>query len=160
MLSKVLQQAALTTALIAAMSLPAMADSLFSVEGAYARAVAPGQTNSAVFLQLTNNDNQSHALISVDSSVSNVTELHGHTMNNGMMMMRKVEKIDLPAGETVALQPGGLHIMLIGLKDNFKPDAEVQLTLHFDNDSEQQISAPIRPLQMEMMDHGAHQPAH
>ena len=45
------------------------------------------------------------------------------------MRMRQIEKIDLPAGQSVKLQPGGLHVMLIGLKQNLVPDENVPITL-------------------------------
>ena len=80
-----------------------------AVSDAYARAVPPGQSNSASFMTLVNNSGADHALVAAKSSVSKVTELHTHTMVEGMMQMRQVEKIDLPAGKTVTLEPGGLH---------------------------------------------------
>ena len=121
----------------------------------YVRAVPPGQQNSASFMQLTNNTAEDHALVAAESDVSEVVELHTHTMVNGMMRMRQVEKIDLPAGETVSLQPGGLHVMLIGLKQDLMPDSDVAITLIFDDGSKREITAPVRKLQMKMMKKGA-----
>lgn len=123
----------------------------------YVRAVPPGQPNSASFLGLKNNDAADHALVAAKSSVAEVVELHTHTMVDGMMRMRPVPKIDIPAGGEVKLQPGGLHVMLIGLTGELRPDEEVNLTLVFDDGSEKEIVAPIRKLQMHMKMHQHHQ---
>ncbi|MES9856182.1 MAG: copper chaperone PCu(A)C [Sedimenticola sp.] len=117
----------------------------------YARAVPPGQPNSASFMVLTNNSSMDHALVAAESSVSNVVELHTHINDNGMMRMRRVDKIDLPAGKMVMLQPGGLHIMMIGLKRQLKPEESIDLTLAFDDGSKKMLSVPVRKLQMRMM---------
>jgi copper(I)-binding protein len=131
----------------------AQAGPMFTVDEPYARAVPPGQPNSAAFMAITNHDDQDHALVSASSSVSEVTELHTHTMEDGMMKMRQIEKIELPAGETVKLQPGGLHVMLIGLHDGFAPDTKAEITLRFDTGEALNVSAPVKRLQMKMMGH-------
>jgi copper(I)-binding protein len=127
------------------------------IDGAYVRGVPPGQPNSAAFMKIVNKGSAGHALVSGSSPVAEVVELHTHTMEGGMMRMRQVDKIDLPAGETVSLQPGGLHVMLIGLKQKLVPGEEVELRLKFDDSSEVTLKAPVRKLQMKMkpMDHGA-----
>lgn len=64
-----------------------------TVSDAYARAVPPGQPNSASFMLLSNGSAAGHAVVAAQSSVSRVTELHTHTMSEGMMKMRQVEKL-------------------------------------------------------------------
>jgi copper(I)-binding protein len=107
-------------------------------------------------MKVNNNGASDHALVGGSSPAAEVVELHTHTMEDGMMRMRQVEKIDLPAGESVSLQPGGLHVMLIGLKQNLVPDESIPLTLRFEDGSEVTLQAPVRKLQMKMkpMDHG------
>lgn len=146
----------ITSLLTLALPLCAQAETPFAVEDAYARAVPPGQPNSAAFMHITNPSDQDRALVGAESSVSQVAELHNHIMEDGMMKMRKVDRIELPAGTTQSLQPGGYHIMLIGLNENFQPDGEVQLTLHFDQGEDMQINAPIRRLEMKMMNQDKH----
>lgn len=121
-----------------------------TVMGAFARAVAPGQTNSAVFLQLQNKDTQAHALVSASSAVAAAVELHNHVNEGGVMKMRKVEKIDLPAGETVALKPGSFHIMLIGLKQPLKVGETVDLSLSFEDSTSLKLSAPVQEVSAPM----------
>ncbi|MES9991978.1 MAG: copper chaperone PCu(A)C [Candidatus Thiodiazotropha sp.] len=128
------------------------------VDDPYVRAVPPGQPNSASFMVLHNKGDEGSALTAASSPAAEVVELHTHTMEDGMMRMRKVEKIDLPAGEAVSLQPGGLHVMLIGLKQQLAPDQNVPITLMFEDGSSVQVDAPVRKLQMKMKqgDHKGH----
>lgn len=122
----------------------------------YVRGVPPGQPNSAAFMQIANKGEGNRALVGGSSPAAEVVELHTHTMDGGMMRMRQVEKIDLPAGESVSLQPGGLHVMLIGLKQKLVPGEEIELTLSFEDGSQVTVMAPVRKLQMKMkpMKHG------
>jgi copper(I)-binding protein len=124
----------------------------------YVRGVPPGQPNSASFMVLKNTTEEPHALVSAESPAAKVVELHTHTMVDGMMRMRQVEKIDLPAGKQVSLEPGGLHVMLIGLKQKLVPGENVPVTLIFDDGSRKNLSAPIRKMKMHMksMDHSMH----
>ncbi|WP_298610746.1 copper chaperone PCu(A)C [uncultured Thiothrix sp.] len=122
----------------------------FTASAAYARAVAPGQPNSAVFLQLQNKDSKAHALVSATSDVAAAVELHNHVNEGGVMKMRKVEKIDLPAGQTVALKPGSFHIMLIGLKKTLKVSDTVELTLGFEDGTSLKLSAPVQDVSATM----------
>jgi copper(I)-binding protein len=132
-----------------ALAAESVADAIM-VDDPYVRAVPPGQPNSASFMVLHNMSKKGSALTGASSSVAEVVELHTHTLEEGMMRMRKVEKIDLPAGEVVKLQPGGLHVMLIGLKQKLVPDEKVSLTLTFEDGSSLRVDAPVRKLQMHM----------
>jgi copper(I)-binding protein len=124
------------------------------VNDPYVRAVPPGQPNSASFMVLHNMSEKGSALVAASSPAAEVVELHTHTMEEGMMRMRKVEKIDLPAGKVVKLEPGGLHVMLIGLKNQLVPDEKVPITLSFEDGSSLQLDVPIRKLQMQMKQSG------
>jgi copper(I)-binding protein len=126
------------------------------VDDPYVRAVPPGQPNSASFMVLHNMGKQGSALTGASSPAAEVVELHTHTMEEGMMRMRRVEKIELPAGEVVNLKPGGLHVMLIGLKQQLVPDQKVPITLTFEDGSSLQLDVPVRKLQMQMKQ-GGHQ---
>lgn len=142
--------------LIASSSISAQTAGDVTFGDPYVRGVPPGQPNSAAFMQITNKGEAGRALVGGSSPAAEVVELHTHTMDGGMMRMRQVDKIDLPAGETVSLEPGGLHVMLIGLKQKLVPDEDVELTLSFDDGSQVTLKAPVRKLQMKMkpMKHG------
>jgi copper(I)-binding protein len=150
----------LAAAVVCGLGAPlALAGDAISVKDPYARAVPPGQPNSAVFMQISNDGADDRALLSAASGVADVVELHTHLMEDGMMKMRRVDQIDLPAGETVTLAPGGLHVMLIGLKQQLQPGDDVPLTLTLDDGSELSLTAPVRDVmpmgQMHEM-HGGH----
>ncbi len=117
-----------------------------AVSGAYVRTVPPGQPNSAAFLALTNTAGEAHALVAAESDAAEVVELHSHTMEDGMMKMRRIERIDIPAASTRSLEPGGLHLMLIGLKRQLAPDQEIKLFLIFEDGSRAQVNAPVREI--------------
>lgn len=116
------------------------------IEHPYARAVAPGQTNSAAYMVLNNTGTKEEVLVGAESSVANKVELHTHRMEDGMMKMREIEKIVIPAGERVTLQPGGLHIMLIGLTHQLAPNEQVSLTLIYEDGERQVVTAPVHGL--------------
>ena len=153
---KTLLAAAVVCGLVAPL---ALAGDAVSITDPYARAVPPGQPNSAVFMQISNDGADDRALLSAASAVSEVVELHTHRMEDGMMKMRRVDQIDLPAGETVTLAPGGLHVMLIGLKQQLQPGDDVPLTLTLDDGSELSLTAPVRqvmPMGQTHEMHGGH----
>ena len=100
------------------------------------------QYNSAAFMTIRNEGNDS-AIVAARSPVSEVVELHTHREENGVMRMRQVEKIDLPAGETVMLKPGGLHVMLIDLKQALEAGSEISVTLVYADGSETALMMPV-----------------
>ena len=114
------------------------------VANPYVRAVPPGQPNSAAFMTLHNMGESAHAVVSASSPAARVVELHTHIHKDGMMMMRQIPRIELPAAAETELKPGGLHIMLIGLKQAMQPGAMVSLTLNFDDGSSKTVQAPVR----------------
>ncbi|MGB5834295.1 MAG: copper chaperone PCu(A)C [Thiohalocapsa sp.] len=122
------------------------ADGALDVVEPYARAVPPGQPNSAVFLQLQNGGDQDRALIGAESQAADVVELHTHLEEDGMIKMRQVARIDVPAGASISLEPGGLHVMLIGLKRQLQPGDDVAMTLKLDDGTELAVTAPVRKI--------------
>jgi copper(I)-binding protein len=120
------------------------------------RAVPSGQNQTGAYLTLHNTDKQNHALVKATSPMAQTTELHTVVDKGGMKMMRPVPMMDIPAGGATKLQPGGLHIMLIGLKQPLREGANVPITLGFEDGSSKEVLAPVRPIAMPggMMDHG------
>ncbi|MGC2047111.1 MAG: copper chaperone PCu(A)C [Gallionella sp.] len=97
------------------------------VEGAWSRATAPGQDAASVDLSITSK--QSARLLGVSSTASRTVEMHSMTHENGMMKMREVKEIKLPAGRRINLGESGYHLMLIGLKAPLKAGEKIPLTL-------------------------------
>lgn len=85
----------------------------------------------AVFVTIRNDGSEDDALVGVESEDAARAELHTHIHQNGRMMMRPVEQITIPAGGEAKLQPGGDHIMLMGLKSALVADYAHDLVLVF-----------------------------
>lgn len=97
------------------------------VDGAWARATAPGQDTAMVDLVITSQ--HAASLVGFSSPVCKTGEIHSMTHDNGMMTMREVQSVELPAGRHVGLGESGYHLMLIGLKAPLKEGEHVPLTL-------------------------------
>ncbi|GAB4346500.1 MAG: copper chaperone PCu(A)C [Gammaproteobacteria bacterium] len=124
------------------------------VHNPYVRAVPPSAPNSAAFMTLVNKGG-AHAVVRAESEISKVVELHTHVKEGGMMRMRQVEKIDIPAHARTVLKPGGLHVMFLGLKQALKEGDQVRFKLVFEDGSEATITAPVKRVMAGMkMQHG------
>jgi hypothetical protein len=97
------------------------------VKDPWARATAPGQKAGGVFMQLKSAGGG--ALVAAESPAANVVEIHEMAMEGNVMRMRAIPKLDLPAGQTVELKPGGYHVMLIDLKAPLKKGDMVPVKL-------------------------------
>ncbi len=114
------------------------------VSDAYVRAIPPVVKTTAAFMQLQNHDAVEHFLVGASAPVAGAAELHMHTMDDGVMRMRRIAHIHLPPGKSVALQPGGLHIMMFDLKSPLSPGGQVPITLTFSDGSSKEVSATVR----------------
>ncbi len=153
-----LKYMALAASLLCACSLPAVAadSNALRVENPYARAVPPTAQNSGAFMVLRNDSDQPIKVVDAESDVSKVTELHTHIHDKGVMRMRRVESIEVPAHGTVALQPGGYHVMLIGLEHPLKPGDPVHIDLTLGDGSKESIDLEARQTGMAPMQHMKH----
>jgi hypothetical protein len=97
------------------------------VKDAWVRAAVPGQSGTGAFMNITAKDGAK--LVGASSPVAGVTEVHEMKMDNDVMRMRAIPALDLPAGKTVALKPGGYHVMLMELKQALPQGSTVPLTL-------------------------------
>ena len=78
-------------------------------------------------MELTSNSNA--ALVAAGSIIAAGAELHSTSTEGGIMRMRPLARVDLPAGQTVTLAPGGTHLMLVDLKRTLKPGDKVPIVL-------------------------------
>ena len=143
----------LLTAALLALTPAAWAADAVTVTQPYARAVPPGQPNSAVFMTLSNASAAPRALIEARSTAAKTVELHTHRLENGMMKMVRIDRIAIPAKGTVELKPGGLHVMLIGLTAPLKAGDTVKVDLKFDDGAAETVTAPVREIQPPPMAH-------
>lgn len=94
---------------------------------AWARATTSQQRASGAFMVLRS---ESPArIVAASSTAAGVTELHEMVMRDGVMRMRALPALDLPAGQDVELRPGGLHIMLMDLRAPLNPGSSIPITL-------------------------------
>jgi copper(I)-binding protein len=132
--------------LLSALALPAFAD--MTVADPWVRATVPQQKATGAFMQLTSDVDA--RLVSAASPVADVVEIHEMRMEGSVMKMSPVRGLDLPAGKTVELKPGGYHVMLMGLKQQVKEGDRVPLTLVIEaGDGSRQtveLTAAARPL--------------
>lgn len=101
------------------------------VRDAYAHATSTAQPVGAGFLTVANSG-AADRLLGVSCTCSQGVELHSMSMDGGVMRMRKLDAIDVPAKGSVVLEPGGMHLMLIGLKAPLAEGQQVPLELRFD----------------------------
>ena len=136
------------TLTLALLVMAATAQAQLSVKDAWVRATVPQQKATGAFMQLTAASDA--RLVGASSPVAGVVEIHEMAMVQDVMKMRAVASLDLPAGKTVALRPGGYHVMLMDLKGQVKDGDTVPLTLVLEGrDGKRQnveVQAPVRPL--------------
>ncbi len=97
----------------------------------YARSTAAGQAMSSAYLSIRNGGSVDK-LLSASTPVAAVVELHSMSMDGNVMRMRQIAAVDLPAGQAVEWKPGGLHLMLMGLKQPRVVGSNFEMTLVFE----------------------------
>jgi periplasmic copper chaperone A len=146
------------TWLIAALFASSASWAQVKVDDAWARATVQGQKATGAFMALT--ATQATRLVAVSTPVAGVAEIHEMKMDGGVMKMRAMPMLDLPAKQTVELKPGSYHLMLMDLKAPLMKDSSVALTLTFRDakgtESQQQISVPVSTGMQPDSGHGQH----
>lgn len=132
------------TILTLCLAAPALAK-VEAVDG-YVRLLPPGSPNTAAFMVLKNDGDQPVTLTAVSSPEAARAELHTHLHENGVMKMRQVDGIQIPAKGEVALKPGSFHIMLFEVRD-LSQAVPVPLTLTLDDGQSLSLSLPVKPVE-------------
>lgn len=123
-----------------------------TIDDPFARASAGGAKVGAVFMTLKNSGPAADALVAAESPVAARAELHTHIREGEIIRMRPVEAIDVPPGGTVSLQPGGLHVMLIDLRQPLRQGEAFPLTLTLAKAGTMTIQVPVKsPAEMAPM---------
>lgn len=115
------------------------------VTGGRVARVPASSPNTAAFFVLHNPGPRPVALVKAYSSAAGATELHGMSMKDGKSQMRPLARIEVPAQDSVALAPGGTHVMLIGLKAPLPEGARVPLQLTFSDRTTLSLELTVRP---------------
>lgn len=116
-------------ALAPAIGSTADAHALPRVEGAWVRSAVAGQQGTGAFMRITAADNAK--LVGASTPVAATAEVHEMRMQGDVMRMRPVAALELPAGRTIELKPGGYHLMLMDLRQPLKVGSTVPLSLVF-----------------------------
>ena len=132
---------------LAALSLVATAcssDDSVTVDDPWGRPSPRSAENAAFYMQL-NGGAEDDQLVAAASDACNVVELHETQMSDGVMSMQHLPLgIPVPAGETVSLEPGGLHVMCLGVVSPLEVGQMIEVTLQFEGSGETTIEAEIR----------------
>ncbi len=100
--------------------------------------------NSAAYLVIRNPGPEADALVAVETAAADTAELHSVSMTEGVMRMRPVDSVAVAAGGEAVLEPGGFHVMLIGLRAALAEGDTVPLTLRFRSGRTLEVMAPVR----------------
>ena len=123
---------------------PTTAIGTLELRGGFARATLPNAPVGGAFVTITNNGATDDRLVSVSSPAADVGQLHTMEMVGDVMKMHALpDGIVIPAGQTVTLEPSGLHIMLMGLKQALVEGETLKVTLTFEKAGSVDVELPI-----------------
>lgn len=134
------------------------------ISDAWARAMLPGQPTGGGYLTIVNSGGEADRLVGASSSSAAKVEIHNMEVVNDVMTMRPVEGgLEVPAGATVALEPGGLHLMFMKVSEPFRDGGVVPLSLEFEKAGKVDVGLPVRKSgegPASSTDHSGHDVAH
>ena len=115
------------------------------ITSAWARAMLPGQPAGGGYLAVTNNGGEADRLVGGSTPVAGRLEVHTMEVVNDVMTMRPVEGgLEIPAGGTVELKPGGMHLMFLEVSEPFAEGGTVPVTLEFEHAGSVEVDLPVR----------------
>jgi periplasmic copper chaperone A len=129
-----------------------------AVHDAWARASIGPVRTSAAYLTLEVTGERPDRLIAAASPIAETVGLHTHVMDGDIARMRPVAAIEIAPGAPVVLEPGGLHIMLMGLRQPLVEDETLPLSLTFERAGTVELEVPVKGM-ASRMSHGARPPA-
>jgi copper(I)-binding protein len=116
------------------------------IHDGWARASIGSAPNSAAYMTLMTHGDSADKLVGAKTQVAETAELHNHIMEGDIAKMREVEAIEVKPGEAATLEPGGFHVMLMGLKEPLTAGDVLPLTLIFEQAGEVTLEVPIKDL--------------
>ncbi len=133
---------------------PVVTAGALQISGGFSRATLPNAPVGAGYLTITNTGTTDDTLLSAVSPVAGVTEIHQMSMEGDVMKMSEVEGgLPIPAGETVTLSPGGLHVMFMELKQALVEGETAPITLTFANAGTVDVELAIGPINADAPTH-------
>jgi hypothetical protein len=108
-----------------------------------ARATPPAASVGVIYFSISNAGPKADRLLSVSTPAAERTELHESRTAHGVVEMRAVPSVECPPGATVKSEPGGLHVMLIGLTQPLKAGSEIPVSLQFRDAGVLRLEVPV-----------------
>lgn len=121
--------------------------SSITAHDAWVREAPPSRKQTALFVTVDNASKTTRSIVSATSDAAEKVELHEMLRDGGMMRMSPVKSIEVPAGGKAELKPGGLHIMLFGLKKPAIDGDTIRVQLTFDDGATVRVVAPVRKME-------------
>ena len=125
-----------------------------TITDAWARPSSAMASAGAAYMTIRNNGTATDALVGASSPAATTAEVHetvvmgspapGASGDGGMMGMQPVKRLEIPGDGSVELKPGSYHIMLIGLKQDLKAGATIEITLTFEKAGQLSLSVPVK----------------
>lgn len=137
--------AVLISAILALTAACSSSEPVLTIADPYAKAMPAGEMTAA-FATVTNTTGADIEIVEARSDAADMVELHEMTMDGSTMAMSAVDKIVVPADGSVTLEPGGLHVMLMGLVDDLNPGDDVTITLVLSTGDEITFTAVVRDM--------------
>ena len=105
---------------------------------------AAERPKGAAYFRVENSGGESDRIVSARTDIADTVEIHTHEMDGGMMKMRRVESVEVPAGGEARFKPHGLHLMLFGLKEPLAGGTSYALTVVFEKAGELDVSVDVK----------------
>lgn len=135
---------------LAAHGVPALAGEAklgaLEIKDAWARATPPKAQAGGAFVTILNGGDKIDNLVGVAAPVAKTVEIHTHIAQGDVMRMVAVGSVEVAPGKTVAMAPGGLHVMLIGLNEPLKEGASFPLELTFAQAGKVTVTVDVKPV--------------
>jgi len=129
--------------LLVILPMAALAQMNVRLDDAYSREMPPSAENIAVYLTIRNVGSHGVSLESVSSDIAESVMIHRSVMENGMMTMQHVPELHIPSRQNVKLEPGGLHIMLMGVRRPLEAGDVFRMNLSFSNGVVLRVDVPV-----------------
>jgi len=163
MTTKLIRSALVALSLLVGSTLPGLAADTtigdLTITGAFTRATLPNAPVGGAYLTITNGGTADDRLVSASTPAAGVTQIHEMKMDGDVMKMNELpDGLVIPAGQSVALEPGGYHLMLMQLTGPLVEGTTVPVTLTFEKAGSVEVEVEVGGIAAKepAMDHAMH----